>query len=145
MASPRVQRADARRNIAAILDAATECLARDPEMSIAGIPVPGGVGRITLHGHSRTRAEPGDAVLARTAARASAAEILLFHGQVPAPAFAGPRLPDRLAVHPAQRARSPRSFSILRRSRLVGRPAPRSRAATGTASWRGGGGGLLSM
>jgi len=46
---------------------------------------------------------------------------------------------------PAQRARRPRSFSILRRSRLVGRPAPRSRAATGTASWRGGGGGLLSM
>jgi 2-polyprenyl-6-methoxyphenol hydroxylase-like FAD-dependent oxidoreductase len=54
---------------------------------------------------------------------------------------------DRFAAHPkrAQRARRPSSFSILRRSRLVGRPAPRSRAATGTASWRGGGGGLLSM
>jgi hypothetical protein len=46
---------------------------------------------------------------------------------------------------PAHRARRPSSFSILRRSRLVGRPAPRSRAATGTASSGGGGGGLLSM
>src|SRR5271155_4603736 len=39
----------------------------------------------------------------------------------------------------------PSNFSILRRSRLVGRPAPRSRAATTTASSRGGGGGLLSI
>jgi AcrR family transcriptional regulator len=45
---------------------------------------------------------------------------------------------------PAQRADRRRSLSILRRSRLVGRPAPRARAATGTASSRGGGGGLLS-
>ena len=48
MAAPRAQRADARRNIAAILDAATDCLARDPEMSIAGIAAAAGVGRITL-------------------------------------------------------------------------------------------------
>jgi len=46
---------------------------------------------------------------------------------------------------PAQRADRPSSLSMLRRSRLVGRPAPRSRAATGAASSRGGGGGLLSM
>jgi hypothetical protein len=46
---------------------------------------------------------------------------------------------------PAHRARRPSSFSILRRSRLVGRPAPRSRGATGTASSGGSGGGLLSM
>jgi len=49
------------------------------------------------------------------------------------------------ARKPAQRAGRPSSFSILRRSRLVGRPAPRARTATGTASSRGGGGGLLSM
>ena len=66
MAAPRAQRADARRNIAAILDAATECLARDPEMSIAGIAAAAGVGRITLYGHFKTRADLVDAVLVRT-------------------------------------------------------------------------------
>src|SRR5215813_11488792 len=62
----RTQRADARRNIAAILDAATDCLARDPEMSIAEIAAAAGVGRITLYGHFKTRAELVDAVLVRT-------------------------------------------------------------------------------
>jgi len=61
----RAQRADARRNVAAILDAATDCLARDPEVSIAGIAAAAGVGRITLYGHFKTRAELVDAVLAR--------------------------------------------------------------------------------
>ena len=68
--APRAQRADARRNIAAILDAATECLARDPEMSLAEIAAAAGVGRITLYGHFKTRAELVDAVLARTIERA---------------------------------------------------------------------------
>jgi TetR/AcrR family transcriptional regulator, mexCD-oprJ operon repressor len=61
----KAQRADARRNIAAILDAATDCLARDPELSIAGIAAAAGVGRITLYGHFKTRAELVDAVMAR--------------------------------------------------------------------------------
>ena len=68
----RTQRADARRNIAAILDAATDCLARDPEMSIADIAAAAGVGRITLYGHFKTRAELVDAVLTRTIERADA-------------------------------------------------------------------------
>src|SRR5215470_955311 len=68
----RAQRADAQRNIAAILDAATECLAREPEMSIAGIAAAAGVGRITLYGHFKTRAELVDAVLVRTVQRADA-------------------------------------------------------------------------
>ena len=68
----RTQRADARRNIAAILDAATDCLARDPEMSIADIAAAAGVGRITLYGHFKTRAELVDAVLARTIEQADA-------------------------------------------------------------------------
>jgi TetR/AcrR family transcriptional regulator, mexCD-oprJ operon repressor len=72
MAAPRAQRADARRNIAAILDAATDCLARDPDMSIAGIAAAAGVGRITLYGHFKTRAELVDAVLARIVGRADA-------------------------------------------------------------------------
>src|SRR5436305_2418530 len=66
MAAPRAQRADARRNIAAILDAATECLAHDPEMSIADIAAAAGVRRITLYGHFRTCADLVDAVLVRT-------------------------------------------------------------------------------
>ena len=61
----RAQRADARRNVAAILDAATDSLARDPEMSIADIAAAAGVGRITLYGHFKTRAELIDAVLVR--------------------------------------------------------------------------------
>ena len=68
--APRAQRADARRNIAAILDAATDCLARDPETSVADIAAAAGVGRITLYGHFKTRADLVDAVLARTVQRA---------------------------------------------------------------------------
>jgi AcrR family transcriptional regulator len=59
----RPQRADARRNVVAILDAATSCLARDPEVSVAAIAAAAGVGRITLYGHFKTRAELVDAVL----------------------------------------------------------------------------------
>lgn len=70
--APRAQRADARRNVAAILDAATDCLARDPEMSIADIAAAAGVGRITLYGHFKTRAELVDAVLVRTIEHADA-------------------------------------------------------------------------
>ena len=70
--APRARRADARRSIAAILDAATDCLARDPEMSIADIAAAAGVGRITLYGHFKTRAELVDAVLVRTIKHADA-------------------------------------------------------------------------
>lgn len=65
-AGPRAQRADARRNVAAILDAATDCLARDPEMSIADIAAAAGVGRITLYGHFKNRAELVEAVMGRS-------------------------------------------------------------------------------
>ena len=68
----RAQRSDARRNVAAILDAATSCLARDPEMSVAGIAAAAGVGRITLYGHFKTRAELVDAVMTRTIEQADA-------------------------------------------------------------------------
>lgn len=70
--APRAQRADARRNVAAILDAATECLARDPETSIADIAAAAGVGRITLYGHFKTRAELVDAVVTRAIEHADA-------------------------------------------------------------------------
>ncbi len=55
------------------------------------------------------------------------------------------RRPDVKRRPDAQRAGRPSNLSILRRSRLVGRPVPRSRAATVTVASRGGGGGLWSM
>ena len=56
------KRADAQRNIAAILDAATECLGRDPAASTSEIAKAAGVGRVTLYGHFPSRAELLDAV-----------------------------------------------------------------------------------
>jgi TetR/AcrR family transcriptional repressor of mexCD-oprJ operon len=69
----RAPRADARRNIEAILDAAAECLTRDSEVSIAEIATAAGVGRITLYGHFKSRAELIEAVLMRTIDHADAA------------------------------------------------------------------------
>ena len=68
--APRTQRADARRNVEAILDAAVACLARDPEVSVVDIAAAAGVGRVTLYGHFKTRAELIDAALVRTIQRA---------------------------------------------------------------------------
>ncbi len=61
----RQRRADARRNAAAILDAATRCLARDPDVSLKEIAAEAGVGRVTLYGHYETRAALVDAVVDR--------------------------------------------------------------------------------
>jgi AcrR family transcriptional regulator len=68
----RERRADARRNVAAILDAALLCLARDPDASVGDIAQAAGVGRVTLYGHFKSRADLVDAVLARTVERAHA-------------------------------------------------------------------------
>ncbi|TDD58132.1 TetR/AcrR family transcriptional regulator [Kribbella antibiotica] len=56
------KRADAQRNIAAILAAATECLSRNPAASTSEIAKEAGVGRVTLYGHFPSRAELVDAV-----------------------------------------------------------------------------------
>ena len=61
----RGRRADARRNVAAILEAALECLSRDPEASVGDIAAAAGVGRVTLYGHFPSRAELVEAVLRR--------------------------------------------------------------------------------
>ncbi|HEX9032515.1 MAG TPA: TetR/AcrR family transcriptional regulator [Streptosporangiaceae bacterium] len=53
----RELRADARRNITAILDAALDCLARDPQANIIDIASAAGVGRVTLYGHFATRSQ----------------------------------------------------------------------------------------
>lgn len=70
---PRQQRADARRNIAAILDAATDCLARDPDASITEIAKAAGVGRVTLYGHFDSRATLVAAVVDRAMSESDAA------------------------------------------------------------------------
>jgi TetR/AcrR family transcriptional regulator, mexCD-oprJ operon repressor len=70
-APPRAQRADARRNIEAILDAAIACLTRDPDVSVGDVAAAAGVGRVTLYGHFKTRAELVDAALVRTIQRAN--------------------------------------------------------------------------
>jgi AcrR family transcriptional regulator len=64
------RRADAKRNVAAILAAAAECLAKNPDTSMAEIAAVAGVGRMTLYGHFKTRADLLDAVLARVIAEA---------------------------------------------------------------------------
>lgn len=56
------KRADAQRNIAAILEAATDCLSLDPAASTSEIAKKAGVGRVTLYGHFPSRAELLDAV-----------------------------------------------------------------------------------
>lgn len=68
----RPLRADARRNVEAILDAATACLARDPDASINDIAKAAGVGRVTLYGHFESRAVLVAAVVARAMAEAEA-------------------------------------------------------------------------
>lgn len=60
----RKRRADAQRNVAAILDAALDCLSRDPQASIADIAQAAGVGRVTLYGHFTSRADLIDAAFA---------------------------------------------------------------------------------
>ena len=64
------RRADAKRNVAAILAAAAECLARNPDTSMGEIAAAAGVGRMTLYGHFKTRAELLSAVLTQVIAEA---------------------------------------------------------------------------
>ena len=50
------KRADARKNIDAIIEAAITCLARDPDVSMSEIAKAAGVGRVTLYAHFENRA-----------------------------------------------------------------------------------------
>jgi TetR/AcrR family transcriptional repressor of mexCD-oprJ operon len=63
-ATPK-RRADARRNIDAILAAGRQCLSRDPDASVNEIAASAGVGRVTLYGHFPNRAALVTAVTTR--------------------------------------------------------------------------------
>jgi AcrR family transcriptional regulator len=67
------RRADAERNIAAILEAGTRLLSADPSASVADIAKAAGVGRVTLYGHFPSREALVDAVLDHTVGVADAA------------------------------------------------------------------------
>ena len=69
MTTPRAPRSDARRNRDAILDAAIECLSRDPNASMADIANAAGVGRVTVYGHFSSREVLLESVLIRTIER----------------------------------------------------------------------------
>lgn len=68
--SGRAPRADARRNVEAILVAARDCLVRDPEATLTEIAAAAGVGRVTLYGHFPSRAALLDEVFRRVTAEA---------------------------------------------------------------------------
>lgn len=63
-APPRRRRADAERSIARIVVAAREELGRNPAASVDDVARAAGVGRMTLYGHFRSRAELIEAALA---------------------------------------------------------------------------------
>ena len=81
-------------------NAATDCLARDPETSVAGIAAAAGVGRITLYGHFKTRADlVENAVLVRTVRRADADPGRHRHRRRPGEALARLVASSWLSVH----------------------------------------------
>ncbi|WP_213454830.1 TetR/AcrR family transcriptional regulator [Rhizomonospora bruguierae] len=80
------RRADARRSIAAILDAALAALGRGPEINMAEIARAAGVGRVTLYGHFPSREALVDAVVAHAIARAAEALDQVDIDTGPAPA-----------------------------------------------------------
>ena len=67
--APKRRRADAERSLAAILDAALEALASDPDSSMSEIARRAGVVRATIYVHFPTRTELLDAVMEHATAQ----------------------------------------------------------------------------
>jgi AcrR family transcriptional regulator len=72
-AAPPRRRADAERNIAAILDAALTCFAERPQATMADIARAAGVGRVTLYAHFPSREQLVTAALDRAVAEVGVA------------------------------------------------------------------------
>jgi AcrR family transcriptional regulator len=83
-APPARKRADAERNIAAILDAALVCFAEHPQATMTEIARAAGVGRVTLYAHFPSRDELVAAVLDRALGEAKAALEGIADDDVPA-------------------------------------------------------------
>lgn len=81
-------RADARRNITAIVEAAVSCLAANPDTSIGDIARAAGVGRVTLYGHFNNRAEVVDSAFERVVTQAEQAFDTVDLAGAPGPALA---------------------------------------------------------
>jgi TetR/AcrR family transcriptional regulator, mexCD-oprJ operon repressor len=79
--APR-RRADAERNIVAILEAGLACFSRSADASVAEVAQAAGVGRVTLYGHFPSRQALTDAVLAHAIAKANTAldAVAVDHG-----------------------------------------------------------------
>jgi TetR/AcrR family transcriptional repressor of mexCD-oprJ operon len=76
------RRADAERNIAAILEAGLACFSRSADASVAEVARAAGVGRVTLYGHFPSREALTDAVLAHAVTKANTAldAVAIDHG-----------------------------------------------------------------
>jgi TetR/AcrR family transcriptional repressor of mexCD-oprJ operon len=76
------RRADAERNIAAILEAGLTCFSRSADASVAEVARAAGVGRVTLYGHFPSRQELVDAVLGHAISKANTAldAVAIDHG-----------------------------------------------------------------
>ena len=84
-ARPR-RRADAERNIAAILDAALRCFTEDPQATMADVARAAGVGRVTLYAHFSSREQLLEAALDRAIAEVAAASAAVDAEVTAAPA-----------------------------------------------------------
>src|SRR5918999_6399357 len=91
------RRADAERNIAAILDAGLACFSRNADASLTDIARGAGVGRVTLYRHFPSREALLDAVLAHAISRAETALEAVAVDNRPAPEAL-----SRL-IHPSRR------------------------------------------
>src|SRR6266511_2884785 len=85
MASNKKRRADAERNIAAILNASLACFSRSADASVAEVARAAGVGRVTLYGHFPSRQALTDTVLTHAIGKTNTAldAVAIDHGPAP--------------------------------------------------------------